>query len=501
MKFTEKLKKLIRGEEPSLADSPANSVRIEKIFSDCADFTMREIDIGLAGKVCARLCFIDGLVSGRTVGEQTVKPLTDPVRFASVKTEREAISAVMSGAAYGYAAKLRKTNGEVASDMLCGWCAVVFDGAGEAVCFELKSEEKRAVDQPKEEKVVKGSKDAFVETLRSNTALVRKKLRDPRLKVFETRVGRKSATVVAVLYIEGFTNGELVRAAKERLESIDVDGVFSSAVLEEALSDRPRSAFPQIISTERPDKFCINLLEGRVGIIADGLPLGYLAPGTFAQFFKVPEDNSHHFAVASLLTVLRYVALAVTMLLPAFYVAIVLFHNEMLPTKLMQSIIDAKQRVPFPTAVEVLGMLVAFELLQEAGLRLPNPIGETISIIGALIVGQSAVEARVVSPVVVIVVAFAGICGYTIPNQDMSGAVRIWRFVFVILSVAAGMFGLAIGSALLIYTLCSMESFGVAYMTPFAATDGRLLLRAITRAPLYKGDSAESALKPGSRWL
>ena len=214
---------------------------------------------------------------------------------------------------------------------------------------------------------------------------------------------------------------------RRRLNKIKTDGILTSADIEENISDDPRSPFPQLITTERPDKFCLNILEGRVGILADGLPIGYLAPGTFSQFFKVPEDRAGHFTSATVLTVLRYAALLITLLLPAFYVAVAMYHQEMLPTKLMQSIIRSKQSVPFPTAVEVLLMLISFELLQEAGLRLPDPIGETVSIIGALIVGQSAVEAKVVSPVVIIVVAIAGIAGYTMPNQDMGAALRLCR--------------------------------------------------------------------------
>lgn len=499
MIFVEKLKNLKKNKENTVPATPVRSGDIEKLFVDCTDYIIRELDLGLLGAVRARICFFDGLVSGDAVGEQVIRPLTDPIRFAAVKNEREAAASILAGGAYGYTAKLRKKTDEVVADLLSGWCAVIFDGVREAVCFELKSNEKRSIDQPKEEKVVKGSKDAFIEIIRSNTALVRKRLKDPRLKICETKIGRKSSTSVAVIYIDGFTNAELLQEVISRIEKADVDGLFNSAVLEEALADRPRSIFPQVISTERPDKFCMNLLEGRVGILVDGLPLGYLAPGTFAQFFKVPEDNSHHFIVSSLLTILRYIALSVTLLLPAIYVSVVTFHTEMLPTKLMQSIIDAKQSVPFPTAVEVLTMLVAFELLQEAGLRLPNPIGETVSIIGALIVGQSAVEARVVSPVVVIVVAFAGICGYTIPNQDMSEALRIWRFLLVIFAVIGGMFGLAIGSVVLIYSLCSMESCGAAYMTPFVSGRGKAVLRAVTRSPLNGGDSADPALKTGKR--
>jgi hypothetical protein len=231
--------------------------------------------------------------------------------------------------------------------------------------------------------------------------------------------------------------------------------------------------------------------------MADGLPMGFMVPGTFSQFMKVPEDQSNHWLIASALTLLRYLSLILSLLLPAFYVAIAMYHQEMIPTKLMQSMIDAKQSVPFPTAAEVIMMLIAFELLQEAGLRMPNPIGETISIIGALIVGQSAVEARIVSPVVVVVVALAGIAGYTMPNQDMSAALRICRFLLVLLAIVFGMFGLTIGCGLLAYHLSSLESFGVPYMSPFAGEDGRYFDRALFRISMRKKKNADPTLRPG----
>jgi hypothetical protein len=213
--------------------------------------------------------------------------------------------------------------------------------------------------------------------------------------------------------------------------------------------------------------------------------MGFLAPASFVQFMKMPEDNAYHFITASILTLLRYFAITVSLLLPAVYVAVAMYHQEMLPTRLMQTIIASKQAVPFPTAVEILSMLAAFELLQEAGLRLPDTVGKTVSIIGALIVGQSAVDAKVASPVVVIVVALAGIAGYTIPNQDLSAAVRIWRFAFVIAAVCGGFFPVMSLFCLLIYRLCSLDSFGVDYMYPFSQGGAVMILRALLKPPLY----------------
>ena len=239
-----------------------------------------------------------------------------------------------------------------------------------------------------------------------------------------------------------------------------------------------------------------HLLEGRVGILADGLPHGFLAPGSIAQFMKAVGDDSLHWLVSSAVTFLRWLAFVLSLLLPALYVTVAAYHQEMIPTKLLLAIIASKADVPFSTAVEVIAMLIAFELLQEAGLRLPAAIGQTVSIIGALIVGQSAVEARIVSPVVVIVVAVAGIAGCTMPNQDMAGALRICRFLLVLPAIFMGMFGLVLGIVLLLRHLAGLESFGVPYLSPFVGADGgKGLLQALFRPPMERKKIREAALR------
>ena len=477
--------------------APVSAAALEAVFEGCYDFEARDVHIGGDTARLARLCFIDGLVSGSDVAEQVIRPLTDPKRFGAVTDIKAVVSMLLGGSVYVYTAKRRDKLGELAGDLLNGFCALVFDGEKTAVTFEVKSPQRRSVDAPKEEKVIKGAKDAFVETMKINTTLVRRKVRNAHLKIKEFHLGQRADTAAALIYIDGFTNEGIVAEASRRLERIKAEGVLTSAVIEENIVDNYRSPFPQVISTERSDKFCMNLLEGRVGILVDGLPLGFLVPGTFSQFMKVPEDHSGHFIVASALTLLRYLAVFLTLLAPAFYVAVAMYHQEMIPTRLMQSMIEARSSVPFPTAVEVILMLLAFELLQEAGIRLPSPIGETVSIIGALIVGQSAVEASVVSPVVVVVIALAGIAGYTMPNQDMGSALRLCRFLLVLAAIALGMFGVATASAILVYHLASLESYGVPYMSPFAGSEGRHLSRALFRRSMTVKRDREPELKTG----
>ena len=299
---------------------------------------------------------------------------------------------------------------------------------------------------------------------------------------------------MALLYLEGVAAPGPVAELTRRLGTLDIDGLVASGILEEALTDEPHSPFPQLLHTERPDRFAQYLLEGRVGLLVDGLPIGLAVPVCFADFMKVTGDANNNYLVASALNMLRYLALLLSLLLPALYVAIALYHQEMIPTRLLLSVIEAKRAVPFSTALEVVGMLLSFELLQEAGLHLPNPIGDTVSIIGALIVGQSAVEARVVSPIAIIVVAFAGIAGYTLPSQDLGAAVRLLRLGLVLAAVAAGLFGVGAALCLVLLHLAEMDSLGRNYTAPLS--DGEAL--PLTRLFL-KGPAREAGFRTGRR--
>ncbi len=458
---------------------------VKAVFGNTYDYDSRKIAVGGEKTgVFATMCYIDGLVSGEAISREIIKPATDEKRLGSIKTEGDAITMFLQGLVYSYTARLRTTLSETVDDLMNGYCAILFDASSAAVTFEVKTDIKRSIDEPKEEKSVKGSKDVFIEILKTNTMLIRRKLHDSALRFETVTLGDKTNTAAVIAYLDGYTDTELINEMKRRIQNAKIESALTCSAVEEYISDRPKTPFPQLIRTERPDKFCMNLLEGRVGLLVDGLPMGYLAPGTFSQFFKVPDDVSRHFLVASALTVLRYFAIILALVLPALYVAIVMYHQEMLPLRLLLSIIDSRQAVPFPSAVEVLTMLIAFELLQEAGLRLPNTVGQTVSIIGALIVGQSAVEARVVSPIVVIVVALSGISAYCMPDQDMSAAVRMFRFLLVIAAILGGLFGVILGTAGILYHLCTIESFGTPYMEPFAG--GGKKLSAVLRLPLDK---------------
>ena len=476
-----------------------SSVFLKDIFSGGGDFQLRAVWPGGEHVPNISLCWIDGLTDGAQIAEDVLRPLTEARRLSGADSDGDRFRLLVHGAVFACAMQERMTVGEVAGDLLHGCCAVVFDALGSALTFETKSAAVRAVSAPTVEKTVKGGKEAFVETLRTNTALVRRRLRTPALRVEQTVVGRRSGTDVAILSLDGVADDTIINVLRRRLDALDLDGLTAAGQLEQYLTAAPASPFPQLLHTERPDKFAEELLNGRVGLLADGLPLGFLLPAALPAFLQVAEDRGQHFAVASGLRLLRWVALGISLIFPALFVAVAMYHQEMIPTRLLQSMIAAKQDVPFSVAVEVLTMLAAFELLMEAGIRLPDPVGDTVSIIGALIVGQSAVEARIVSPIAVIVVAAAAICGFLMPSRDLGAALRLGRLALTLLAVFLGLFGPALGLCLLLWRLAGIESFGQPYLSPLS--EGGLIagLRVLLRPPLPKDKLRPEGLSPKNR--
>jgi spore germination protein KA len=260
---------------------------------------------------------------------------------------------------------------------------------------------------------------------------------------------------------------DTVNKIREKIQAIDIDNISTPAFIEEFLKDNPKSLFPQIMYTQRPDRISANLSDGRIALVVDGIPFVYLLPCQLVMLMQSPEDYANHFFVGSALRVLRYIAMIVTLFLPAFYIAATTYQNQMLPVQLALSTQAAKQNVPFSSATEVIGLLIAFEILIEAGLRLPKTVGTAMSILGGLVVGQAAVTANIVSPLVVVIVALAGIAGFIMPNQDLSSGIRAVRFVFSLLAAIGGFLGLVVGLIVLITHLCSMDNYGIAYMSPF----------------------------------
>ncbi len=460
---------------------------ITALFGKSGDFNRRELRIG--GQTLY-LYSIDGLTSGGDISELVVKPLMQDTGG----TLEEMYDRALRSTVYNSVALECKDLEDAAKKLVNGFCVVLF---GEnALAFETKTGEKRSPSAPEVENTVKGPKDAFTETVRTNTSLLRRHLRSPDLRLYETQVGRRSLTNVTVCYIEGLTNPELAERMKQRLSEIDIDGLLSPASVEEYLTGSRPTAFPLLQYTERTDRFAQGLLEGRVGLLIDGLPLGYLAPVDLGYFMASPEDRGTDFLSASFLRVLRYAALLLSLFLPALYVAMAAYHPQMLPTVLLKSVIESKQAVPFPTILEVLGLLCAFELLQEASISLPQSIGQSLSIIGGLVVGSAAVEAKIISPIALIVVAVAGICGFALPGRGFAAAIRLWRLILAVLSSFAGLLGISLGGLTLLIHLAGLSSLGVSYLAPFSRVSG---LRALFRSRLKNEPYRDEFLEPLDR--
>jgi spore germination protein KA len=375
---------------------------------------------------------------------------------------------------------------KVLDGLLSGELVFLIDGKNEFLAIDAYSPEGRAVEEPTSQSIIRGPKEGFTEKLGINVALIRKRIRDKALKSENLTVGNRTKTKVTLMYINDLAKQEIIDEIRRRLNAMEIDGILESGYIEEMIKDNRYSIFPTFLSSEKPDTVTACLLEGKVAILVDGTPFALTAPALFAEFFQVSEDYYHQFHISTFVRLFRYIAFVLSIFVPSFYIALASFHQEMIPTPLLISMLAEREGVPFPTVVEVFVMEIIFEILREAGIRMPRVIGPAISIVGALVLGQAAVEAGLISAMIVIIVSVTAISSFAIPNYSMGNAARILRFILMLITSVFGLFGIFMCTIVLLLELCRLKSVGVPYMSPFAPKAKNALKDTILRFPLWK---------------
>ncbi len=355
---------------------------------------------------------------------------------------------------------------EVTSKVLTGSTALLIDGLSHAFILGTTKLKTRTIEEPVSEALVRGPRVGFTESLSDNTSLLRGNGDIENLSLVKFQVGKRSKKDLVVAYINEIVDPELVEEVEKRIKKIDLDNVPESGYVEQLIEDNYLSPFPQVQNTERPDRVMAALMEGRVAILLDGTPFALIAPVTFSMMLQSPEDYYERWIPGTFIRFLRYIAVVLALFTPAVYIAFISFHPGMIPTKLAISIIGTKSGVPFPALIEALFMEVAIEILREAGLRLPKPIGPAMGIVGGLIIGEAAVQAGIVSPILVIVVALTAISSFSIPQYSVGITLRILRFAAMLCAAILGLYGVVLFFLFMMSHLVKLKSFGVPYMSP-----------------------------------
>ena len=442
-----------------------NIAHMEKLFSVCDDIKKKQMNLGKNGDVPCYLTFIEVSVD---MGTSTLSEVLKYLRTI----EKEEIYDVLSQNALGISdATFFSTIEEAADGLLTGETILFVDGFAQAVKIPDNGYPRMSLSEADSEKVIRGSNEGFSDSVKQNAALIRKRVRSPKVKVKQLKTGIRSNTNVYLVYMDDLVYPGLLKEIERRMDGFEIDGVLDSGVIEQLTEEKWYSPFPQFQTTERPDRAAMSSLEGRVILLVDNSPVALILPTDYNSFIRTSDDYYNRFEIASFGRMLRYVASFFAMTLPGLYLAVTNFHTQILPTTLLLSFADARRGVPFPAVFEVLIMEISFELLREAGVRLPGAMGNTIGIVGGLIIGQAAVEANLVSPIVVIVISFTALCSFAIPNEEFATAFRVLKFFFIALCAWLGFFGMLAGLLAVLIHLSHLKSFGIPYLMPFVGAD------------------------------
>lgn len=460
-----------------------NEATFRRIFEDCSDIVFRSVHP--AGQERRLVFYISSLVDEQVIDDQILKPLMAHRTVHATGSGQSDAEALKNQMITAGAAKLSSDVKEIVRDVLHGSAVVLQEGDSGALAVKADGIKQRSLEEPSSEPVIRGPRDGFIERISTNMGLLRSRLKTPRLKMESVTVGELTQTQVVLAYIAGLATESLIGEVRERVSRIRIDGVLDSAYIEEFIEDLPYSPFPQTHSTERPDVVAAELLEGKIAILVDNTPFVLIVPMTFWTGIQASEDYYIRWPVATFVRWIRFLFIFIAIFAPSLYVAITTFHQEMIPTNLVLSIASAREAVPFPAFFEALLMEIVFEALREAGIRLPKQIGQAISIVGALVIGQAAVQAGIISAPVVIIVSITGIATFTIPRYSFASGVRLLRFPMLFLAGTLGLYGIVLGFLSIVLHVASLRSFGVPYLTPLAPIQLSNLKDMLIRAPIW----------------
>lgn len=452
-----------------------------------SDIKIREFDLTARNKVYkAFIVYIDGMSDSKSINRFILHPLMLKSRANTFDSSQEVVSTAVANnitikrvkkfnlVDYIYSCliplndtKKTTTFEDIINAINFGECALFVDTIDTCFISDVKGFEKRSITTPSNEVVIRGSQEAFIESIRTNTSMIRRMVNNENLVIENSTVGTVSKTKCAICYIKDIANNNLVSEVKYRINNLDIDYIISSSQLEELIKENSKSSIPETLSTERPDTASTALLEGKVVAIVNGSPTAIIMPCTFFDFLTSPEDKNLNSNLANFLKLLRLLSSLISILLPGLYIAITNFHEELIPTELLFSIISSRQSVPISIELEIILMVIIFELIHEAGIRVPNPIGPTMSIVGALVLGEAAVSANIVSPISIIIVAITGLASFSTPNFLLEFHFRLLRFAFIFLGSLLGFLGISIGLFIYFSVLSSLHSFGVPYLSPY----------------------------------
>ncbi|MGA6841674.1 spore germination protein [Priestia megaterium] len=445
----------------------ANLNIIKQKTGNSSDVVIRHLKMGMNSEMKAAIVYVEGIVDNQSIQEYLLQSMMKDNDKEKLN-EHDALNLISEDMmTVGNVSSIKNWD-DLFLSLMAGDTLILVDGIGKALSASTKGGEKRSISESNTQMVVRGPKGAFTESLGTNTAMVRRIIKTPDLWMESLKVGRVTKTDVTIMYIHGIANDKVVKEIRQRLHQIDIDSILESGYIEQLIEDQTATPFPTIYNTERPDVVAGNLLEGRIAIFVDGTPFVLLAPALFMQFFQSAEDYYARFDIATSIRLLRIFMFLISLIAPATYVAVTTFHQEMVPTTLIVAIAAQREAVPFPSFVEALVMELTFEILREAGIRLPKAIGAAVSIVGALVIGQAAVQASIVSPAMVIIVSITAIASFATPSFDMAISARLIRFLFMLGAATFGFYGIILVLLMMVVHLCSLRSFGVPYMAPFA---------------------------------